>query len=82
MTELKITSWNCSGLRAITDSTAHKMGFYDKEMPNASFDISVFVETHHRGKMIFLTQLISIRQHTHYYTHQPLTMKHMLELLS
>ena len=40
MSELKFVLWNCSGLRATTDSTAHKMGFFDKEMPNANFSIA------------------------------------------
>ena len=64
MTELKICSWNCSGLRAVTDSTAHKMGFFDKEMPNANFSIAVFVETHHKGEEDF-PSLISEYKTTH-----------------
>ena len=70
MTELKICLWNCSGLRAVTDSTAHKMGFFDKELPNANFAISVFVETHHRGEEDF-PDLINEYQTTHTILHTP-----------
>ena len=70
MCDLKISSWNCSGLRAVTTSTAHKMGFYDKEFPDASFAVSVFVETHHRGEEDF-PDLINEYKTTHILLHTP-----------
>ena len=53
MNDLKFVLWNCSGLRATANTTAHKMGFLDKELPNASFAIAVLVETHHKGEEDF-----------------------------
>ena len=70
MSELKIAMWNCSGLRAAAAFTAHKMGFFDKEFPNACFAIAIFVETHHRGEDDF-PHLLKEYMHTHtlLYTH-------------
>ena len=46
------------------------MGFYDKEFPNASFDVSVFVETHHKGEDDF-PNLINEYKTTHMLLHTP-----------
>ena len=70
MTELKIALWNCSGLRATATFTAHKMGFFDKEFPNANFALAIFVETHHKGEDEF-PDLIKEYKHTHYVLHTP-----------
>ena len=70
MTELKITMWNCSGVRAAATTTAHKMGFFDKENPNANFAIAVFVETHHRGEDDF-PALFKEYKVTHNIIHTP-----------
>ena len=70
MAESKIALWNCSGLRATTDSTAHKMGFFDKEFPNASFALAIFVETHHRGEDDF-PNLFKEYETTHNVLHTP-----------
>ena len=43
----KIICWNSAGIRASADSTPLKLAFFDKEFPNANFDIAAFVETHH-----------------------------------
>ena len=70
MTELKIALWNCSGLRATATSTAHKMGFFDKEFPNANFALAIFVETHHKGEDEF-PELLKEYMHTHNILHTP-----------
>ena len=46
MSGLKVVLWNCNGLRVSADSTAHKMGYFDKMFPVANFSVAVFVETH------------------------------------
>ena len=70
MTDLKVVLWNCSGLRTSANFTAHKMGFFDKEYPNANFAIAIFVETHHRGEDDF-PQLFKEYMHTHNVIHTP-----------
>ena len=75
MTDLKVVLWNCSGLRTSANFTAHKMGFFDKEYPNANFAIAVFVETHHRGEDDF-PQLFKVYMHTHKVIHTPTPANH------
>ena len=75
MADLKIVLWNCSGLRTSANFTAHKMGFFDKELPNANFAIAIFVETHHRGEDDF-PQLIREYTHTHKVIHTPTPINH------
>ena len=70
MPDLKIALWNCSGLRSSAAFTAHKMGFFDKEFPDAHFGLAIFVETHHRGEDDF-PELIKEYKHTHHILHTP-----------
>ena len=42
----RIVTWNCNGLRASADPSQQKLDYFDKEYPNASFSIAVFIETH------------------------------------
>ena len=42
--------WNSGGLRAAATSTAQKMGFFDKEFPEANFSVAAFLETHHKNE--------------------------------
>ena len=75
MSELKFVLWNCSGVRAAAESTAHKLGFFDKELPNAGFSIAVFVETHHKGEEDF-PSLLSEYKTTHNILHTPTPFDH------
>ena len=75
MNDLKFVLWNCSGLRATANTTAHKMGFLDKELPNASFAIAVLVETHHKGEEDF-PPLFSEYMVTHNLIHSPTPPNH------
>ena len=70
MIELKFALWNCSGLRASAGSTAQKMGYFDKLLPEADFAVAVFVETHHREERDF-PPLIHEYISTHHYLHSP-----------
>ena len=53
MAGLKIVLWNSGGLCAAIPSTPLKMGFFDKEFPNANFTVAAFVETHHKTENDF-----------------------------
>ena len=75
MSGLKFVLWNCSGLRAATKTTAHKMGFLDKELPNASFAIAVLVETHHKGEEDFPPLFLEYKV-THNIIHTPTPLDH------
>ena len=75
MAALKVTLWNCNGLRASAESTAHKMGFFDKMFPLANFSIAVFVETHHKGEDDFPSQIIDYKV-THNILHTPTPIGH------
>ena len=72
MADLKVVLWNCGGLRANTASTLQKMGTFDKSLPNASFDIAAFVETHHRDESDF-PDLIKEYKISHFCLHTPAT---------
>ena len=75
MAELKIALWNCSGHRASTGSTAHKVGFFDKEFPKANFAIAVFVETHHKDETE-LPVMFQEYKNTHHILHTPTPPQH------
>ena len=47
-----------------------KCFFFDNELPDASFDISIFVETHHKGEDNF-PDLINEYKTTHNILHTP-----------
>ena len=70
MGQIKCVLWNSSGLRASANSTPHKMGFFDKTFPNASFDVAAFVETHHKNEDDF-PSLIHEYKVTHQVIHAP-----------
>ena len=70
MAAIKVILWNCNGLRACADSTAHKMGYFDKMFPLANFSIAVFVETHHRNEEDFPEQINEYKV-THNIIHTP-----------
>ena len=46
MASLNVVMWNCGGPRATAPSTPQKMGFFDKEFPEANFSVAAFLETH------------------------------------
>ena len=70
MTDLTFTLWNSCGLRATSESTSKKMGFFDKELPSGNFAVAVFVETHHRDEHDF-PDLIREYESTHNVFHTP-----------
>ena len=70
MTSLKVVEWNCGGLSTSTKSTPLKMGAFDKNFPNSSFDIAALVETHHKEGQEF-PELIEILKITHNCIHTP-----------
>ena len=70
MVELKCAMWNCGGLRASSNSTPLKMGFFDKTFPNANLDIAALVETHHRNEEDF-PDLVTEYSVTHNIIHTP-----------
>ena len=72
MTSLRIIQWNCGGLNPSNKSTPLKLGAFDKNFPNASFDIATFVETHHKTDSDF-PELIKILNVSHHCIHTPAT---------
>ena len=72
MAGLKIVLWNSGGLCATTPSTPLKMGFYDKEFPNANFTVAAFVETHHKTENDFPDLIQDYALHNHV-IHSPRT---------
>ena len=70
MAMLNVVMWNCGGLWATTPSTPQKMGFFDKEFPEANFSVTVFLETHHKNEDDF-PDLIREYIITHHCIHTP-----------
>ena len=50
MAGLHVVMWNSGGLRAAALSTAQKLGFFDKEFPEANFSVAAFLETSHKDE--------------------------------
>jgi len=65
-----IVLWNSGGLRAPSKSTPAKTAFFDKEFPNANFDIAAFIETHHKNEEE-IPDLIKEYTITHHLIHTP-----------
>ena len=65
-----MVQWNCGGLNTSTKSTPLKLGAFDKNFPNASFDIAAFVETHHKEEQEF-PELFKILKISHHCIHTP-----------
>ena len=70
MAGLDLVLWNSGGLCASTTTTPQKMGFFDKEFPNANFSVAAFVETHHKSEHDF-PELIREYALTHHLVHTP-----------
>ena len=72
MTSLRIVQWNCGGMKPSTKSTPLKLGAFEKNFPDASFEIAAFVETHHKTENEF-PELIKILNVSHHCIHTPAT---------
>ena len=48
MSSRKVVCWNSAGIRASGKNTDMKIAFFEKEFPDARFNIAAFIETHHK----------------------------------
>ena len=67
-----IVMWNCGGIKAPSKSTPANTAFFDKEFPNANFDIAALIKTHHRNEAE-IPGLIKEYTITHHLIHTPTT---------
>ena len=66
----RIVCWNSAGLRASGINTPMKVAFFEKEFPNANFNIAAFVETHHKDADDFPVLFQEFKK-THHLIHSP-----------
>ena len=70
MTSRKIVCWNSAGIRASGRNTPMKVAFFEKEFPNANFNVAAFIETHHKDVDDFPV-VFKEYERTHHLIHTP-----------
>ena len=70
MTSRKIICWNSAGIRASGKTTPMKVAFFEKEFPDANFNIAAFLETHHKDPDDFPVVFKEFEK-THHLIHTP-----------
>ena len=70
MASRKIVCWNSAGIRATGKNTPMKITFFEKEFPNANFNVAAFLETHHKDTDDFPVVFKEFER-THHLFHTP-----------
>ena len=70
MASRKIVCWNSAGIRASGKTTPMKVAFFEKEFPDANFNVAAFLETHHKDSDDFPVVFREFEK-THHLIHTP-----------